>query len=230
MPIRFDSNVVGQILCFPYVLHPVFCLNLPAEMYKEGELVMAILPYALDAVDIMENPLTHSGNWSDPVIAHHWPQSFKLQKDTTACPYPPDYQHAIGLLNIPPEFANHIGHPQHKRPYIIWTGREPVGAQHNGQKALETRLLQTFLDKAGALKAGSRSYVRIVFIHLGALKSIHHLPEIVDRRSGKLNHQLGRPGNYPLQFYLYGSDPSVHPSMWHVHEIWPCGKCKISLF
>lgn len=217
MPIEFDNNVIGQILCFPYVLHPVFCLKLPVEMYKEGELVMAILPYTLDTVDIVENPLT---DLRDPLTTYRNHEPFKLQLDTTSRPYNPDYQHAISLLNIPVDFVNHIAHPQHKRPYMIWTGRESVGAQHSGQKALETRLLQTFLDKVGAQKAGSRSYVRIAFVHLSVLKSIHHFPEFVERRAGR---NQGR-SQYPLQFYLYGTDSSVHPSMWRIHEIWPCGK------
>ncbi|KJA26132.1 hypothetical protein HYPSUDRAFT_37011 [Hypholoma sublateritium FD-334 SS-4] len=217
MPIEFDNKVIGQILCFPYVLHPVFCLKLPAEMYKEGELIMVILAYTLEVETV--DPLT---NLRDPLITYRCHKSYKLQLDTTSHPCNPDYEHAISMLNIPPDFVNHIAHPQHKRPYMIWTGRELVGAQHSRHKALETRLLQTFLDKAGAQKAGSRSYVRIAFIHLSALKSIQDFPEFVERRAGRAHQQLGR-SQYPLQFYLYGSDASIHPSTWHVHEIWPCG-------
>ncbi|KAF8973779.1 hypothetical protein BDZ97DRAFT_1776820 [Flammula alnicola] len=88
-----------------------------------------------------------------------------------------------------------------------------LDTQPGARERMETRLLQRLLNQVKAKNAGHRSEARVVFVHVGALGTVHKLADFVERRA---NHHM-------VQFYTYGTDPDVSPSMWSITEIWPCG-------
>lgn len=54
---------------------------------------------------------------------------------------------------------------------------------------------------------------RFIFIHVAAWSLLHRLVGLVDRRRRRQD----------VQFYTYGSDPTVEPKHWRVHEVFPLG-------
>lgn len=87
-----------------------------------------------------------------------------------------------------------------------------------GDQALpghETRSLITILESAPGCKIVPllTGNARFIFIHVSSWGMLHKLPGLVDRR-------LRRPD---IQFYTYGSDPSIERKRWGVHEVFPLG-------
>lgn len=208
---RLDNNDIGQIFCFPFLLHTYFNIDLPPSMnLKDGDMVMAILPYALDTEDLDKNL------WTQPVdrTQHRLPYTYpRIPSGQALREHPYHYHLAISMLNFPMDLLDYVAHPVYKRPYTVWSGKEAL-LKHNERRGLEIKLLDFLLDHAKAQRASSRTNVRIIFIHVSALRSIQHLPEFVERRA-----------NYAfVQFYFFGTDPSIHPTLWGVKEVWPCGK------
>jgi hypothetical protein len=79
---------------------------------------------------------------------------------------------------------------------------------------METLLLYSIMEQCRAKYQNSASPdVRIVFVHIGALKTIHKFPSFVERCS---KAQM-------VQFYTYGTHESIPPDEWGIREIYPCG-------
>lgn len=53
-----------------------------------------------------------------------------------------------------------------------------------------------------------------MFVHIGALSTLHRLSGLAKARNKQ----------HSLQFITYGTHPTVHPSRWGIHEIFPLGK------
>ncbi|KAF9015377.1 hypothetical protein BDQ17DRAFT_1536047 [Cyathus striatus] len=107
--------------------------------------------------------------------------------------------------------ANPYKPPSRDRAYCIWN--EGVQGSKTG-KDPETKLLQAVLRECpGARDVGHKSDIRVVFVHVGALRTLHKLPGLTERRLRVAS----------LQFYTYGTHPTVCPEIWGIREIYPCG-------
>ena len=79
----------------------------------------------------------------------------------------------------------------------------------------DTMALTTVLSSAPGCKMASvlAGEARFIFIHVGAWGALHKLVGLVDRRLRRQD----------VQFYTYGSDPTVEPKYWGVQQVFLTG-------
>lgn len=137
-----------------------------------------------------------------------------------------NYLRAIHILRIP-EWLQEFMAGDHPRPFCIWSDQ---GNGNDHASDMETRLLRAFISYCPSARDvghdsvsnslrvkksavdGLQSAARITFIHVGALETIHRLPNIMKTKAIAFN-----------QFVTYGTHPMVHPSRWGMHEVYVLG-------
>jgi hypothetical protein len=124
----------------------------------------------------------------------------------------PAYARALRILNFPQWLHDFIP----GRNYCIWFApvdgtQEESGLNIKGK--LDTQALVTILDRAQAKNVGYKTDVRVIFVHVGALNTLHRLPAFCERK-------LRCP---ELQFITYGKHPSVPEHRWGIREIYTLG-------
>jgi hypothetical protein len=125
---------------------------------------------------------------------------------------------AVHLLRFPHWLLQRMAdHEKVQQAYCVWdtTGDHSNDARTPDCPDIETRALRTILYRSGAQDVGHRRDVRTVFIHVGAMRTVSRLQALSERRTK-------RP---EIAWILYGSHPTVHPTLWGVREIWPLGQC-----
>lgn len=182
--------------------------NVPKDFQQSGTFVAALIPWAL-------SPLYQTHEWRKPfgpnapadvalglpmLDADRW--DFSLRTN-------PAYHHALHVLEFPKWLHDFMSLPN--RPYCVWWTPSDGTTSEPG---LETKLLHTIMEKCRAKNVGHKADVRVVFIHVGSLKTLHKLPALVERRNK-------RPD---LQFFTYGSHETVSPQRWGIHEIFVLGR------
>ncbi|KAJ7293251.1 hypothetical protein C8J57DRAFT_1268515 [Mycena rebaudengoi] len=206
IPVPFDGDLVGHIIFFPpvmKVLNNMF--NVPLELQSSSLLIAALLTW---------KPFQQEAR-----------RSFSLLPSRLSPPLPkaaerrllPDskYQLALRILKFPLSLhqwmsisPNRMPRPKPKS-YCIWG----LSSEGKGPQDRETAYLVSILNHCKAVRVGFKAEIRAVFVHVGAVKSIHKMPYIVDRR--------GRTCS--VHFYTYGTHETVHPEHWGVYEIYPVG-------
>lgn len=117
-------------------------------------------------------------------------------------------QRALRILNVPMSLYKFLAYQS--RTYSIWysggDGCEDV-------VGVETTALRTVLSAFKAKDMGHKADVRAIFVHVGALKTLHKLVALAERRSKRQE----------IRFYTYGTHESVAPERWGIREIYPLG-------
>jgi hypothetical protein len=125
---------------------------------------------------------------------------------------PPEFKHpashAMQLLEFPQDLRTYMALPG--RTYCVWWS---PGDGTTATPGLETNQLHTIMKSCKAKNVGHKADVRVVFVHVGALVTLHRLPALAERRSK-------RP---EINFYTYGSHTSVPRERWGVFPIYPLG-------
>ena len=116
--------------------------------------------------------------------------------------------YAFEILKFPDWLFQHMSMPN--RPYCVWWEN---GDSTMSEKGFETTLLFSILNQCGAKDVGYKKDVRAVFVHVGALPTLHKLPAFAERRSKR----------FEVHFFTYGTHESVSPERWGVREIYPLG-------
>lgn len=208
-----DNNVVAHIIFFPHVI-TALCrrFKVPPEVQVAGSLVAVLVPWSF-------SPAQRSRTWRkppsmylstkssvEPMIADkaRWERSIRTK---------PVYQHAIRMLQFPLWLHKFLSEEEHNRAFCVWWD---TGDVKKKKAAMETMFLYSIMEQCRAKNPGSTSLdIRVVFVHVGALKTIHKFPSFVERCS-KAHH---------IQFFTYGTHESIPPEEWGVREIYPCGMC-----
>ena len=208
IPTTLLDEPVGWLLLFSPDSELCRKLNVPSDLRQPRSLVVSLVPWELSAKqraldwrkpisDILprtisiERTIDESGRWERSIRA-------KVS-----------YHHALRVLGFPRALHDFL--TQDKRPFCVWwDGGDNTNGNHPG---IETMYLMSIMEQCRAGNVGLKSFARVVFIHVGALRTVHKMPQFVERRA---NLSL-------VQFYTYGTHESVAPSVWGVREIWPCG-------
>lgn len=213
IPTTLDDDVIGWLLLFSPDSELSRKFNIHANLRQPRSLVVSLVPWELSgkqrALDwrkpipdvlprttSIERTIEESGRWERSIRT-------KLS-----------YHHALRILKFPKALHDFMTQGN-GRPYYVWSdGGDNInnyrGIEYRG---IETEYLVSIMDQCRAGQVGPKSVARVVFIHVGALNTVHKLPQFVDRRA---NHAF-------VQFYTYGTHESVAPSIWGIREIWPCG-------
>lgn len=211
-----DDQLVGQVAFMPNTLYlkSNIASTRPPQTSKAGvSLVCAILRFTLSEKDYLKyqpkskDVVVKNQPKEDPFLSLDLSKA-KLHKFSRTT-----LHRALRDLRFPPTLFKYLTDGTN-RPYVIWTG-QPGNLQSNGD--VETQNLQTILDVTG-IKKTTVNDSRFVFIHVGALDTVHKLAGYSERRGSKLW----------VYFYIYGTSVKVDPCLWGVHEIWPCGKLPCS--
>lgn len=111
------------------------------------------------------------------------------------------------------------------RNYCIWSYPVDPLPSDGGKKIdrlrvrPETKALLRILDETGAKNVGYNADLRVIFVHVGALRTINNLPSVTKWRSER----------FDVHFIAYGFHESVPKSRWGTHEVFPLGEFSLSL-
>ncbi|KAJ7655139.1 hypothetical protein DFH06DRAFT_1329491 [Mycena polygramma] len=203
VPVFLDGDLAGHLLLFPPNINIlVRMFQAPAEMLndKSSVLIAALLPWTPNP-DESRRPFGLLPSGPKPPIPSAGDWKKKMEKTK--------YQLALRILKFPPSLHQWMSTGSQTRLYCVW----PPSAEGTGSRDRETGYLTTILKECGAKKVGFKSELRVVFVHVGALKTIRKIPFLSERRRQSCT----------IHFYTYGTHETVHPEYWGVREIYPFG-------
>lgn len=199
-------------MLFPHVVGVLTKrFGVPVELHRKGNLVAALIPWALSPAQVAEE-------WRRPYSATIPPDT---QLEQTLLDRPrwdrsirtkATYHHALRILKFPLWLHKFMSEEEHDRSFCIWW-EAGDGNDSKREPGAETMMLSSIMAQCRAKNYGQKADARVVFVHVGALKTLHRLPRIVERRSKKPE----------VQFYTYGTHESIPRAYWGVREIYPCG-------
>lgn len=214
-PVILDNNIVGYTLFFHHSFSYIAGhLPLHPDSVQPENLIAAILPWTLSPEQLMnridDKPRSLPLAFPPAMEEKKWLQSLKTK---------PRYHHALRTLCFPQDLYEYLSQ-RPGTPYCIWAEVNPVSKK----MTMEARLLEDILKQTKSRKVPEGSSCRIVFVHFGALKTLHQLPGLVSRRSQQ----------HEVSFYTFGTQEGTPPRAWIVEEIYPCGShpkpCTIRFF
>ncbi|KAJ3502486.1 hypothetical protein NLJ89_g8864 [Agrocybe chaxingu] len=198
LPLILDGSVVGQTIFF----HPS-CENVVAQfkapMLLPEELIVAVCPWPLSAEQTKLEPAAQhqEAKTLKPTLPRKsWSSSLRNK---------PKYHRALRMLGFPQTLHDTYAARSHPYLYYIWD--DP----RNSSK-IESDCLRSILSQVRMKEVPPAKEARVVFIHVGALKTLHNLKGLNMRREAP-----------HIQFYTFGSHESIHPSAWAVKEVYPIG-------
>src|ERR1700683_3969695 len=192
MPLSLDNAEVASLVVFPSTLRELWRrFKVPPDLQQTGTLLAALIPWTMSPVEFSKVDIQSSlAKFKTPEFRH--PTSQALQ-----------------YLEFPPKLRAYMSQPQ--RTYCVWWS---PGDGTTTAPGLETNMLHSIMKSCRAKNVGHKADVRAVFVHIGAVKTLHRLPALAGRRSK-------RP---ELHFYTYGTHASVPREQWGVRAIYPLGK------
>lgn len=203
---------VAEMIVFP-AANKELCerLNIPLSYKSADCLLVALMPWHVP-------PSKYSLRHLRPDELRDTSFELEIQeirKEYTNLALKPHIETAIRMLGFDFPFVKFLP----MRKFCVWSRQvdpEPTEKGRNFSKLRpETKAL---LDVLSFLKARNVGYddldARIIFVHVGSVRNIQKLPNMVSRRANKPE----------VQFITYGTHESVKPSLWGFREIYPLGK------
>lgn len=178
--------------------------QLPRDLRESDGLVVALFPWSI-SVDAFEK---HS--WTQPrSVLCRETSPLDENYDTLSKDSHHDlYNRGLRILRFPKPLYDFMSQPDMK--YCIW--HEKDGGPNT--PGLETRCLETILRRCGSEDVGHKKDLRVIFVHVGSIDSLHKIGALAARRAKRAE----------IRFFSYGSCNSVPPERWGVREIYPIGK------
>lgn len=201
-----DSEVVGISLVFsPSSQQLCDALNIPETLKDGSHPVVVLLSQILTPGQIKQL------NWRLKAPSEPTKSSKAFIKDVDrlrrTLRTDPAYHRALRILDFPKEVHAYMS--EGDRPFLVWHMRGSADTDGN----LETEALLAIMKQCGAKRVAHNKDVRVVFVHVGALQTLHDLTALMERRSKR----------FEITFYTYGSHPSVPPDQWGTYIIYPRG-------
>jgi hypothetical protein len=193
---------VAAFLTFPPSMTG-FCERFKvSEELQNSILVSTLIPLS---IDLMQRELEWKGRGAASTKpSHQFYEIVKTENRKEFLRFTPTYCQGIRMLKFPRSLYDFL--LLSARTYCIWPGGE--------RSSLETNSLIEILDRNGAKNVGLKGEVRVVFLHVGGMKSLPHLPGLAEKRSKQPQ----------IRFYTYGTHEDVTPSRWHMREVFPIGE------
>jgi hypothetical protein len=189
-------------------LHPAFShlingFRIPLDFAKSGDLIAIILPWTLSPGQLENRVGTQKGYPPAPLRPtleeKQWSQLLRTNSS---------YHRGLRILGFPKDLQEYISQRE-SLTYCIWA-EVPTGSK---QINMEAKLLEEVLKPLKARKVPGGSNCRIVFVHLGALKTLNRFPALAMKRAQ--HHQMS--------FYTFGTQGGTSTRFWCIEEIYPCG-------
>lgn len=192
--------------------------KVPLELRGRSDqvfLVALLVPWSLSPAQLAKDWRV-SANMHLPADTDMEPMILDKTRWTRSIRTKPVYHHALRILQFPTWLNTFMSEPGRDRGFSVWWDG---GDGSRKKPAMETHMLYAILEQCRAKKLSNLADARVVFVHVGAIKTLHKLPGFLDLLSKSCH----------VQFYTYGSHESVPPEQWGVREIFPCGKFYLSL-
>lgn len=213
MPVIFDHTVVGHIIVLSPLCELCEQLKVPAHMHTPSEqpsLIAALILWSLSP-DQLHNNFRHAPSALLPVNVNIEPMGQDEVQWGLTIRTDPLYHHALRILNFPLSLHEWMyAHTDGCGFKVWWEG----GDGHRRQPAIETEMLYAILCWSCARDVQDLADVRVIFVHVGAVKTLHRLPGLEGIMS-----EL-----FDIQFYSYGTHVDIPSACWGIREIFPCGK------
>ncbi|KAJ7783426.1 hypothetical protein DFH07DRAFT_787675 [Mycena maculata] len=201
VPTFIDGALAGHLFLFPPSTNILLrMLRVPTDLSSSSPLIAAFLPWQ-----------TFPNEYRRPfgILASPAPPPIPSPLDWKKNMLKKKYQLALRVLKFPPQL--HEWMSKANRPYCVWP--PPTPEERKGPRDRETGFLLTILKQCGATRVSFKTDFRVIFVHVGALKTIHKMPLLVERRSQTCS----------VRFYTYGTHETVDPRQWGVREMYPFG-------
>ena len=209
--VSLDNNRVALLLVFP-ATNLILCkeFNVRQDLRKAGHFIAALLPWKIVGKKARTHRLhrdpcdrTHQFFRSEQQeLVQVTERDLSLTKDSS-------YHRAFSMLGFPKWLYNDLSDPKFK--YCVWN-KDGDGTQT--EPGSETMALKRILKERPAKDVGLKADAFVVFVHVGALKTLHFLPGFMERR-------MKRPD---VQFMTYGTHHTIPPARWGMRLIYPVGK------
>ena len=201
-PMLINDYVVAILLTFPPSMAEL-CKRFNApEDFQSAVLVSTVIPLSITA---KQKELEWKDHTDKPTkLAHQFDKIVTAERRKNLLRFSPKYCRALRCLDFPKSLDDFLS--SSVRMYCVWPS---VGERNS----LETDLLISILDRNGAKNAGFKGDVRLIFLHVGAMKSLSHLPALAEKRNKQPQ----------IRFYTYGSHENVTPLRWQIREVFPIG-------
>lgn len=191
IPLYLDNLEVASLLIFPSSLHPLWRrFKVPVDLQQASPFITAVIPWKMSTADYFASGIE---------------ESYAISTGTKG---KRPGSHAMAFIEFPKDLRLFMSRPD--RNYCVWWS----SGDGTTAPGWETNQLLKILNSCKAKNVGHKADVRVVFVHVGALRTLHKLPALAERRN-KVPQ---------LQFYTYGTHPSIPRKQWGVHEIYPLGK------
>lgn len=192
MPLSLDNADVACLVIFPSSLESIWHrFEVPLHLRRVGGLLAALIPWTMSRAEYSAHDIQSVPEPLEPPVFMQ-PSSYAVQ-----------------VLQFPDFLRTYMSQPN--RAYCVWWS---PGDGTTTAPGLETNMLHSIMKSCKAKNVGHKADVRVVFVHVGALESLHKLPALAERRSK-------RP---EIHFYTYGTHAKIPRERWGVHAIYPVGK------
>ncbi|KAF5377681.1 hypothetical protein D9615_005211 [Tricholomella constricta] len=210
-PISLDNITVAHIIFFHHnTAIPARRFRPPFELQRTGSLVAALVPWTLTSAQLQKHYRKPPNAYLPANIDMKATMTDKARWERTIRTKAA-YQHALRILKFPQWLHKYMSEEGRERTYWVWW---EGGDGTKKKPGVETQLLHTIMDQCRAKKPRNNlAEIRIVFVHVGAIKTLYKLPGFLDFCSVSSH----------IQFYTYGTHHTVPPPYWGVREIYPCG-------
>ncbi|KAA1468561.1 hypothetical protein DENSPDRAFT_474387 [Dentipellis sp. KUC8613] len=204
-----DDTPVAALVIFPSADHAL-CkeFHVPESLRVAGSFVAALLPWVLSAAKLRKLDIS-------PLEPPEIPGERSVQAQPTDLArrvrFNPGYMRALYTLQFPAWLHDYMS--RSSRTFFVWSTLP--GTKRDGQpvtECVETKALREILTQCGAREVEADKPARLVFVHVGALRTLHKLVGLVER--------CQKPS---IQFFAYGTSETVPPERWGVREIFPLG-------
>ncbi|KDQ30537.1 hypothetical protein PLEOSDRAFT_1101525 [Pleurotus ostreatus PC15] len=204
LPLCLDNKIVSLLLVFSAIGSKPLArkLSLPSNYQQSKTPVAVLLAWSLPSYErqewrhLVNKAIYHSLPYEPPSISRA--QYRKIRHLCTM----------MRVLRFPQDLYEFLNRAT--RSYCVWW---EGGDGASKQQGWETDTLQTVLEACGAEDGGYRKSVRVVFVHVASILTLHRLPDFLERRSKRLD----------VCFYTYGTHHRVPPSLWGIRPIYPAG-------
>ncbi|KAJ7287231.1 hypothetical protein C8J57DRAFT_579941 [Mycena rebaudengoi] len=198
LPANLDGDIVGYILLFPPSMDRLSTrLQVPDDIRKPDGLVVSLVLWNRKALpDHRRNfPRFEAKPPPAELSVEVWKASIRQE---------PEFHIGLEVLKLPAAVYSYaLDHPS-----LIW-----YQLTSDGILDKDTRYLLCVLQKSKArVVEHTDMSVDLIFIHVNAVKTIHNMPGLAQRRRRS-----------DVLFFTYGTDVSVPRERWGFREIFPCG-------
>ncbi|KAL5534576.1 hypothetical protein ACEPAG_1039 [Sanghuangporus baumii] len=202
---------VAEMIVFP-AANKDFCerLDIPLSYKSAGCLLVALMPWHIPPSKYGLKYLR-----TDELRDARMETELRtMRREYSSLASRPHIETAFRILGFDFSFVKFLP----SRKFCVWSYQVDAEPTERGRKFSKVRSeTKALFDVLSFLKAKNVGYddldARVVFVHVGSVRSIQKLPGIVSRR-------LEKP---EVQFITYGTHESVKPSLWGFREIYPLG-------